>query len=125
MSRLLIVEDSFELACLYEEVFSEDGHEVRLVMDGREAQRVFLEWTPDLIVLDIMIPEIDGVALTSILRAIHPTIPIIVHSSFISCQREAYEAGANAFVLKSGVLTELRNAILRGLFGSRVRRCLT
>lgn len=59
--RILIVEDDSRLAATLERVLSAEGYDVTLAVDGLEALRRAREQPPDLVVLDIMLPGLDGI----------------------------------------------------------------
>ena len=61
--RILIVEDDSRLAATLERVLSAEGHDVVLAVDGLQALRGAREQPPDLVVLDVMLPGLDGIAL--------------------------------------------------------------
>ena len=67
--RILVVEDESHLAEGLKLNLTLEGYEVRIAADGSSALQEWKEWRPDLIVLDIMLPQIDGL---SVLRA-YPT----------------------------------------------------
>lgn len=75
--RVLVVEDEAIVAEVVGRYLSRDGHEVRLVHDGIEALREFERFQPDLIVLDLMLPGIDGMEVCRRIRASAET-PIIM-----------------------------------------------
>ncbi len=78
------------------------GFHVLVAVDGRQAVDVALEHTPDLILMDIMMPEMDGFEATRQLRQ-HATtarIPIIAVTAMEGAQRLALQAGANDYVRK-------------------------
>ena len=60
MKRILIVEDDKVLSKILVDKFRKEGYEVTLAMDGKEALMKVGEATPDLIVLDILLPEVSG-----------------------------------------------------------------
>ena len=67
--RILIVEDDSRLAATLERVLSAEGHDVVLAVDGLQALRRAREQPPDLVVLDVMLPGLDGIGVCRRLRA--------------------------------------------------------
>ena len=67
--RILVVEDDPSLRETLAEVLEDDGHEVRVAEDGEAALEAIHEWTPELIVLDLMMPRMDGYAFRQAQRA--------------------------------------------------------
>ena len=68
MPRILIVEDNADLAAGIEYNLGLEGYETRIADDGRRALTVAAEWTPDVILLDLMLPELDGYQVLQALR---------------------------------------------------------
>ncbi len=105
MQRILITEDDRFTANICREKFQQEGYEVLLAHDGREAIRLLKSHPPDLIVLDLMLPEIDGIGVLRFIRtddALRP-LPVIVLSNstyFSGLARSALEAGATRFLNK-------------------------
>ena len=60
MTRVLVVDDDRAIRGFVAEVLMDEGYEVKTAGDGSEALAVSREWHPDLIVLDLMMPEMDG-----------------------------------------------------------------
>ena len=63
MASILVVEDDQAIAQMIKLILSKQGHSLRHVMDGRQALSVILEWLPDLIISDVMMPGMDGFAM--------------------------------------------------------------
>lgn len=68
LRKILLVEDSMELRTLYELFLTEHGFTVRTAVDGQDGLRVAKEFKPDLIFLDIMMPNMDGLQALKHLR---------------------------------------------------------
>ncbi|MEO5798291.1 MAG: response regulator transcription factor [Gemmatimonadales bacterium] len=81
MSRILVVEDQRELAELLAQNLGIEGFEVRTVADGREVVPLVHAWRPDLVLLDLMLPGIDGFEVLRALRGIHRHLPVIILSA--------------------------------------------
>jgi len=102
--KILVVEDHAELLELLRLQFKEEGFAIATATDGIEAVRKARALVPDLILLDVMLPELDGFAVCELLRKDKSTrqIPIIMISG-LSGQLPrcaGIEAGATDFVSK-------------------------
>jgi DNA-binding response OmpR family regulator len=77
---VLVVEDDTDLRQLAERVFVEEGFHVRGASEGTEALRLILESSPDLIVLDLMLPWVNGIeVLATIRQQLHlVNVPVVV-----------------------------------------------
>ncbi|MBX6343070.1 MAG: response regulator [Thermomicrobiaceae bacterium] len=69
MARVLIVDDDPWIRSLLEEVLRDEGYQVRSAADGHEALSAARSWHPHLILMDLMLPQLDGATAIRILRA--------------------------------------------------------
>ena len=76
-SRILVVEDDRPLAATLERVLGTEGYDVEVAGDGNEALRRSRDRPFDLVVLDVLLPGLDGIAVCRRLRATSP-IPILI-----------------------------------------------
>jgi len=106
---ILVVEDDVELLQLVSNRLSESGYEVRRAETGRQALDQVAEKVPDLVLLDVMLPEIDGLEVCRRLRAAHPLLYILM----LTARSEemdrvvGLEVGADDYVTKPFSLSEL------------------
>jgi DNA-binding response OmpR family regulator len=100
MAKILIVEDESLVARLVRLVLTTDGHEVDVACDGSEALRRLQTSTPDTILLDLTMPQMDGPTFFRTAREKGYAGPIIILSSALEGDRVAAELGAQAFVPK-------------------------
>ena len=101
---ILIADDTFDTRELYAWYFMLGGFAVKTVTDGEEAVQTAVESRPDVIVLDLSMPRLDGITATRRIKE-HPEtrhIPIIVVTGFPhqGARRGAFEAGADVFLGK-------------------------
>ena len=82
MQRILVVEDDFDIQELLQNFLQEAGYEVAVANDGVEALSLFADQRYDLIVLDIMLPKIDGYGVCELIRK-QSDVPIIMLSVLI------------------------------------------
>jgi CheY-like chemotaxis protein len=115
MAKVLIVEDDRAQRILYKTEVSELGHRVILARDGREALKKIEAHHPDVIILDIMIPNMDGLEILHQNLQKNPNIPVIIHSAFSHFGQDRRSWSAEEYVVKSSDLTHLKNAIRRAL----------
>ncbi|HEY3379737.1 MAG TPA: response regulator [Armatimonadota bacterium] len=85
MKRLLVVEDNAEVAKLLELILRRAGYDIAIAEDGVEALERFQQQQPDLVLLDIMLPRMDGYEVaTHIRQDFHARVPIVMLSSLDS-----------------------------------------
>ncbi|MFG0318555.1 MAG: response regulator [Planctomycetota bacterium JB042] len=100
--RILIADDEPNIRLLYQAELESQGYEVILAKDGKEALEKVDSERPDLVVLDIRMPGIDGVeALGRIIDA-HRTMPVILNSAYSAYEENFMTWSADAYVVKSG-----------------------
>jgi len=106
MSKILIVEDDIYLLKLYGEIFTKEGFEVELAEDGQEALQKAEKFTPEIMLLDLMLPYIDGFGVLEALKSNPQTkyTKVIISTNLDSeVQRaKAMKLGAAKFLVKSG-----------------------
>ena len=78
MAKVLIVEDNADLAAGIEYNLSLEGYETCIAEDGRRALTVAEQWTPDVILLDLMLPELDGYQVLQTLRSRGVKTPVVI-----------------------------------------------
>jgi DNA-binding response OmpR family regulator len=108
-SRILLIEDEESLAKGLEYNLLEDGYLVQWAKDGKEGLLKFKESKFDLIILDIMLPYIDGFEIAKIVRQKNPQIPILMLTarSSINDKILGLELGADDYITKPFNLEEL------------------
>jgi DNA-binding response OmpR family regulator len=109
--QILVVDDEVQILALLSVMFRRVGYSVLKAESAHNALRMLDTSTPDLFILDVMMPEIDGIELCRRIRARPETArtPIILFSAYddpIMMQR-GLEAGADAFLTKITAHTEL------------------
>lgn len=105
MSKILIVEDDSLILRLYEKAFSFEKYEVATAADGAEALTKVKSFKPDLILLDIMMPKVNGLEVLKKLKADSATkkIPVVILTN-LSDKKDAEKAlslGAKKYIVKA------------------------
>jgi CheY-like chemotaxis protein len=78
MAKILVADDAPAVLDVLEDVLTLEGHEVVRAVTGGEALRRFQEALPQLVVLDIMMPDMDGLVVLDTIRRLDQTIPVIL-----------------------------------------------
>jgi CheY-like chemotaxis protein len=100
MARVLVVDDSEDLQDLLQIALTEEGFEVSRAFDGKRGLELSSELRPDVILLDMMMPEMDGLAFLSALAARPSPPPVVAQSGFHKLRSEALRRGAHSFLAK-------------------------
>jgi CheY-like chemotaxis protein len=100
--RVLVVEDEEEVQILVGRILQSAGHEVETALDGAEAIRKIERNVPDLIILDLLMPGVDGWSVLDHLSQRHQALPIVVLTGRSDPEsfRRGISSGAIAFVTK-------------------------
>ena len=115
MARLLIADDDKNLALLYEQELTDEGYEVSVVNDARSAIDRVESDPPDLLVLDIQMPGMDGIEALSHILGKNNQLPVILNSAYSNYKDNFMTWSADAYVVKSSDLTELKTTIVEVL----------
>jgi len=114
---VMIVDDVQDIRELYERFFEYEGARVITAADGVSALQVVLFHRPDVIILDVAMPQINGVDVIRSLKGDPRTreIPVVVVSGHHDMRKTALEAGADAYVRKPVLPDQLLQQVKRTL----------
>lgn len=107
--RVLYIEDEPFLGKIVHETLQKQGFEVMLIADGSKVMQSFSSFLPDICVLDIMLPNVDGYTLCAEIKKRYPTLPII----FLTAKAETadlvkgFEVGGSDYIRKPFSMEEL------------------
>lgn len=109
MKRVLVVEDQRDLASLLAHNLRHEGLDVRTVEDGREALPTVRSWQPDLVILDLMLPGMDGFEILRGIRGDGRDVPVLILSARGEEQDKirGFRLDADQYVTKPFSLVEL------------------
>src|SRR5713101_7621408 len=107
-SLILVVEDDTRLAATLQRVLTSEGHEVAIAGDGNDALRRARDRPPDLVVLDIMLPGLDGISVCRRLRSTGP-VPILLLTALGGTEERVrgLDSGADDYLVKPFAYEEL------------------
>jgi CheY-like chemotaxis protein len=121
--RVLMVEDHPDIADLYQLKLQLDGYRVAVASDGAAGLRLARSLTPDLILLDIHVPQLDGLQVLAALREDEATgeVPVVICSEDDNPQliKEAQRLGAAAYLVKAHLLPSHLSQTVSDLLGQR------
>ena len=120
--RLLIADDDSRVRQGLKAVFNmlqlthepAHGSEVEIVgeaRNGQEAVALAEQYLPDVVLMDVRMPVVDGLQATSIIKKRWPEMRVVLLTLHSSCRSEASAAGADAFVIKGGSAEDLLRAV--------------
>lgn len=107
--KILYVEDEINLGRIVSETLETKGFEVLLVKDGAKVMESFKAFTPDVCVLDVMLPHVDGFELGQEIRSRYPAMPIIFLTAKTQTKDvvQGFESGGTDYVRKPFSMDEL------------------
>ena len=111
MQTILIADDDKNLALLYEEELMEEGYKVEVVYDAKTAIERVEQAPPDLLVLDIRMPGMDGIEALSHILGKNNQLPVILNTAYSNYKDNFMTWAADAYVVKSSDLSELKTTI--------------
>jgi len=121
-ARVLVVEDDQEIAQVLQRSLRLEGYEVKLALDGQVALDIAGAFNPDLVILDLGLPKVDGIEVAKRLRA-HDDVPILMLTArdALESRVEGLDSGADDYLVKPFERQELL-ARLRALLRRRPPR---
>lgn len=111
MYRILVVDDEEHLRLLYEKELKKDGYEVDLAASGKEALKKFENEKPDLVLLDIKMPGMDGLEVMNRILSIDNKMPVILNTAYASYKDNFTTWSADAYVVKTSDLSSMKNKV--------------
>ncbi|MFY9184803.1 MULTISPECIES: response regulator [unclassified Limnohabitans] len=127
MANILVVDDELGIRDLLSEILFDEGHQVELAENAAMAREVRLRMRPDLVLLDIWMPDTDGVTLLKEwATAGLLNMPVIMMSGHatIDTAVDAVKIGAHAFLEKPITLQKLLTAVEQGLARDQVKQAV-
>ena len=118
MATILVVDDELGIRALLSEILSDEGHSVEVAENAAQARTLREQCKPDLVLLDIWMPDVDGITLLKEWGANGQlTMPVIMMSGHgtIDTAVEATKFGAQAFLEKPITMQKLLRAVEQGL----------
>jgi DNA-binding response OmpR family regulator len=114
VARVLVIEDELVLGQIMTDLLTDEGHELRLARNGREGLHSLRTWKPDVILLDLMMPVMDGWAFRAAQRRLSPDlagVPVIVLSGARELRTTAEMLGAAVTIAKPFDLDAVAEAV--------------
>ena len=116
MKKILLVDDEESIQIVYREEFEDEGYQVISALDGVTGLEKFKEEEPDLVILDIQMPGMNGVEVLRQMKMLKPSVPVILSSAYQEFKRDLVTWASDEYVVKSGNLDELKKTV-RTLLG--------
>jgi two-component system, response regulator, stage 0 sporulation protein F len=115
MKKILVADDEMAIRLLYSEELKEEGYEVYTASNGREALDI-VEKTPlDLVILDIKMPEMDGIEALRQIKERKPDLPVLLSTAYGEYKQDFATWASDDYLVKSSDLEDLKSAVKRHL----------
>ena len=111
--KILIIDDEDSIHLLYSEEFEEEGYEVYGALSGEDALDKLNDISPDLVILDINMPGMDGIEVLRKIKEINPNLPVILSSAYQEFKQDLASWASDDYIVKSANLEELKAAVKR------------
>lgn len=111
--KILIIDDEDSIHLLYSEEFEEEGYEVYGALSGEDALDKLNDISPDLVILDINMPGMDGIEALRKIKEINPNLPVILSSAYQEFKQDLASWASDDYIVKSANLEELKAAVKR------------
>jgi len=111
MEKVLCVDDDFNLLQLYRDELSEEGYKVILAKNGQEALMKFEKESPDVVVMDIRMPVMNGIQTMTAMLGKDRRASIIFNTAYSNYRENFLTWGAEAYVIESSDLSEVKQKI--------------
>ena len=113
--RILLVDDEEGIQLLYREEFEEEGYDVTTASNGEEALEKFTKEPPDLVILDINMPGMNGIEVLRRMKEINSNLPVILSSAYQEYKQDFGSWASEDYIVKSANMNELKNAVRKHL----------
>lgn len=110
---ILIIDDDKYFVRLLSDELGDEGYQTKHAANGAEAILMLRHLKPSLIILDIVMPVMDGMEVLGPIVRRYEDVPIILHSSYADFQKDFKSWAADAYLVKSGDFKELKSVIRR------------
>lgn len=117
MGTVLIVDDDAQLRNSFEKLLTLEGHTVRAAATGETGLELVRQSLPDLVIMDVRLPGMDGLQTFQVIHEIEPKLPVIIMTAFGTTDTaiEATKLGAFDYVLKPFEIPEMLSLIEKAL----------
>ena len=111
MKTILVVDDDEAIRTLLQEELADEGFNVIIATDARDALKMVETKPLDLVILDIRMPGMDGLEALPRILGLKEGLPVILHTAYTQYQESFMSWAADAYLVKSSDLTELKKKV--------------
>ncbi|MCI5163964.1 MAG: response regulator [Candidatus Electrothrix sp. AX5] len=111
MKKVLLVDDEEMIILLYKEEIEEEGFAVEIAHNGYQALERFKSSPPDLVILDIYMPGMNGIEVLRQMKHLNSELPVIMHSAYPEYEDDLGAWASDHYIVKSANTEEILNAV--------------
>jgi two-component system, response regulator, stage 0 sporulation protein F len=111
VKKLLLVDDDESIQLLYHEEFQDEGYAVISAFNGEEALEKFKAESPDLVILDIQMPGMNGIEVLRQMKMLNSAVPVILSSAYHEYKQDLGVWASDEYVVKSADIDDLKEAV--------------
>lgn len=115
MKKILLVDDEEGIQLLYREELEEEGYEVISAYTGEEGLEKFKSESPDLVILDIQMPGMNGIETLRQMKMENPKLPVILSTAYNEYKQDLGAWASDEYVVKSSNINDLKEAVRKHL----------
>ena len=121
MSLILIIDDDQQLGRSFAKILSQDGYATALAFTGREGIEQVTKQKPDLVILDIRLPDMGGLEVFEVIHGLWPKLPVIIITAYSSTETAigAIQKGAYDYIFKPFDVPEMLQLVEKALVAGR------
>jgi len=111
MKKILLIDDEESIHLLYREELEGEGYKVYSALSGAEALQTFTIVSPDLVILDINMPGMDGIEVLRQIKKTNPKMPVILSTAYHEYKQDLGAWASDDYIVKSSNLDDLKAAV--------------
>ncbi len=117
MSRIMVIDDDRQLSKSFDKILSQEGYKVDIAFSGEEGLRRISENMPNLVILDIRLPGMNGIQTFQAIHDLNPKLPVIIITAYGTTETaiEAIKMGAFDYIYKPFEIPDMLNLIGKAL----------
>ncbi|MEW6203257.1 MAG: response regulator [bacterium] len=111
MKKILVVDDEAHIRQLYKDELEDEGYDVLLAASGGEALKTIEREHIDLVMLDIKMPDVNGLEILGKIKEINENLPVILVSAYDTYKQDFTSWVAEDYIVKSSDLNEIKEKV--------------
>lgn len=113
MKKILLVDDEDNIRFVYSEELKEEGYEIISAANGIDALELFKQDRPDLVILDIQMPGLNGIEVLRRMKTLDASVPVILSSAYPEFKQDLGAWASEEYIVKSSDIQQLKDAVQR------------